>query len=155
MRAWRPPSDDAAVQSLIGEMVMLAGIVILVTSMSVVYFQGDPPAPEIHADVAAFVSCGDGAWGGGDEAFALVHRGGERLLPAETTVTLTVAGTPMAWSGSDLDGLFADGLGAGERWTRGGLSLAAGAEIAYQVTVVPEGGGGQVLAEESVTDRRC
>ena len=109
---------DAGVSDVLGS-VLLVGITVLMAvglGALILAFDGPPRLP--RAEVATVVDPGAGGWGTGDETVRLVHRGGDPLDAAQTTVIVQVGSTVTRLHGaSQLASVFGDGkLTIGETW---------------------------------------
>ncbi|HEX2066697.1 MAG TPA: hypothetical protein VHI93_07790, partial [Candidatus Thermoplasmatota archaeon] len=110
------------------------------------------PSPLVHADLAVSVTPGrDGAWGTGDEALRIVHRGGDPLDAQATTVQVRVGPAARTLAGDQLGSAWGDGfLRIGEAWSYvwpvpGGIAQG----VPVRADVIHAGAASQLLAAAS------
>lgn len=98
---------------------MIAITVVAATGLAALVTELPRPQKETEVDLAVTVEKGALGWGSGDEFVKVVHRGGETLSDAQTTIVVRLGATTNRYTAATLGGPFADGRFAiGEIWTK-------------------------------------
>ncbi|HEX2065293.1 MAG TPA: type IV pilin N-terminal domain-containing protein, partial [Candidatus Thermoplasmatota archaeon] len=155
----RPPDPEPslagqqdAVADTVGSILMVAITVAMSVMLAFILLAYKGPSPLVHADLAVSVAPGrDGAWGTGDEALRVVHRGGDPLDARAMSVQVRVGPTARSLTGDQLGSAWGDGfLRIGEAWSYvwpipGGIAQG----VPVQAAVVHAGAASQLLAATS------